>query len=155
MHFLKVFLICCSLCLTLLLITPNADCQIVINNVKVERIIDGKTLDLDNGSTVHLIGIDVTTVDSGKIVTVLRGLILNRRVSLEFDTLLQDETGRLQAYVYLDSLSINGMLLRYGYAKVAYETLNVKYRDELVILEEYARKEGLGTWAKDHNTASK
>jgi len=89
----------------------------------VKYVIDGDTLELSNGETVRLIGIDTPEVYSsdkldrdskrtGKdIETIIamgkeasdfvRGLVEGKEVKLEFDVQKRDKYGRLLAYVYV------------------------------------------------------
>jgi len=93
-------------------------------NIKVNRVIDGDTLQLENGERVLLIGIDApesniykqraisketgqdlqTLIKMGQeAMEFVKGLELEgKEVRLEFDVQERDKYGRLLAYVYFD-----------------------------------------------------
>ena len=110
-----------KLIIILLLICTPAFAQ----TYTVERVIDGDTIKLTNGETVHLIGIncpeskpnakakrdsertgqDIETITKmGKEATeFVQGLIKPvDEVRLEFDVIRKDKYGRLLAYVFFD-----------------------------------------------------
>ena len=88
----------------------------------VKRVVDGDTVELSSGKTVHLIGIDapentenerakIFARNSGKDIQeiialgkkserFLRGLLEGREVRLEFDAITEDKKGNLLAYVF-------------------------------------------------------
>jgi len=92
----------------------------------VERVIDGDTLKLTNGETVHLIGIDAPETDRDKAAQLIMGtdqdletitkmgqeatefikniLKTKGRLHLEFDVQQKDKYGRLLAYVFAEEL---------------------------------------------------
>ena len=129
---------------------------------KVARVIDGDTIVLENGEKVRYIGMDTPETKHpskpveyyGKEATEAnRKLVENKTVRLEFDAQERDKYGRLLAYVFVDTIFVNGWLVKEGYAKVSTYPPNVKYQDLLLILERKAREEGRGLWAKE--TSSK
>ena len=108
--------------------------------VRVNRVIDGDTLDTERGP-VRLFGVD--TPESGqrcysKAKNRLRGLAGNS-IRLEFGPRVNDQYGRLLAYVYTkDGLSIDEILVREGLA-LAW-TRDGQHRDYLVGLEQETRR---------------
>ncbi|MFH1622355.1 MAG: thermonuclease family protein [Candidatus Omnitrophota bacterium] len=85
-------------------------------NIFVKRVIDGNTLELDNGEVVSLIGVDTPKIDTkegkkareftkslieDKNVQVV--LLKEKRLRLEFDVQKKDDQGKLLAYVFIDS----------------------------------------------------
>ena len=88
----------------------------------VKRVVDGDTIELAGGKTVHLIGIDapentanerakIFAKNSGKDIKAiialgkeserfLRGLLEGKVVRLEFDAIKEDKKGNLLAYVF-------------------------------------------------------
>lgn len=124
----------------------------------VARVLDGDTIELLNGEKVRYIGIDTPELRSSRKVVEYyaeeayranRKLVEGKKVSLEFDVQRRDRYGRLLAYVYVDGLMVNEWLLANGYARVATFPPNVKYAERFRKLEQEARKQKLGLWAKE------
>lgn len=70
----------------------------------VKRVIDGDTLELANGETIRLIGIDIPEADTKEATEVknfIKSLVEGKEVTLEFDVQERDKYGRLSAYVYV------------------------------------------------------
>lgn len=139
------------------------------NDILVKRVIDGDTLQLENGQRVRLIGIDTPEIHlSDKlykdiqrtkkdILTIrqlgmkayefTRNLVENKRVRLEFDVEKYDKYGRLLAYVYLkDGTFVNAEILRQGYATLMTVPPNVKYSEFFLRLYQEARQNQRGLW---------
>jgi len=98
--------------------------QVNYNNIKCTRVVDGDTIELENGEKVRLIGID--TPESGnnsktrrdskrtgqdiKTITAMgkratefvKPLVEGKQVRLEFDVGKKDRYGRLLAYVWYE-----------------------------------------------------
>ena len=92
-------------------------------DVKVIRIIDGDTFEIENGDKVRMIGIDAPELeDEGGIESknYLKLLIENKYVSLIKDekNKNKDFFGRLLRYVYLNGSDINLKMIEDGYANV-------------------------------------
>jgi micrococcal nuclease len=126
---------------------------------KIVRIVDGDTLvAAKNGveDTVRLIGIDTPElyvegkkVDDPQAISALeyaKAALTGRYVELELDMDERDRYGRLLAYVWLYDTMLNKLLLENGIARVATYPPNVKYLDEFLILEKYAKEKKLGIW---------
>lgn len=87
----------------------------------VVSIIDGDTAELEGHEKVRLLGIDTPEegqpyYDSASVF--LSNLILHKYIDLRFSHRRRDHYGRLLAYLYLDSIFINGELIRNGLAHV-------------------------------------
>lgn len=70
----------------------------------VKRVIDGDSLELSNGETIRLIGIDIPEADTKEATEVkdfVKSLVEGKEVRLEFDVQERDKYGRLLAYVYV------------------------------------------------------
>ena len=92
-------------------------------DVKVIRIIDGDTFEIENGDKVRMIGIDAPElkVNNGlESKNHLKLLIENKYVSLIKDekNKNKDFFGRLLRYVYLDNYDVNLKMIEDGYANV-------------------------------------
>lgn len=138
-------------------------------NIYVKRVIDGDTIQLENGEKVRLIGIDTPEVhESDKLYRdsqrtkedvrtikelgrraweFTRKLVEAKRVSLEFDVEKRDKYGRLLAYVYLkDGTFVNAEIVKQGYASLMTIPPNVKYEDIFLKLYQEARLNRNGLW---------
>lgn len=100
----------------------------IINNspgLLVTRVIDGDTIELENGKRVRYLGINTPeSVDPRKPVECFgkeasfknKELVLNKKVVLEKDISEIDKYGRLLRYVYVDNIFVNLELIKQGYA---------------------------------------
>lgn len=143
------------------------------SDIKVERVIDGDTILLENGERVRLIGIDTPEMhDSEKLlrdsqrtkqdVSVIKNmgqesyaftkrLLENQYVSLEFDVERTDKYSRLLAYVYLkDGTFANAQILKEGYASLMTIPPNLKYADMFLKLYKEARENKRGLWRNNN-----
>jgi len=137
-------------------ITENAE------KVLVSRVIDGDTIQLDDGRRVRLIGVDTPeTVHPQKGVepygkeasNFTRSMLEGREVYLEYDVQLADKFGRTLAYVWLeDGRFFNELLLLEGYAQVATFPPNVKYVERFLEAQKKAREAGKGLWSFESET---
>lgn len=134
-----------------------------INNImlyKIMRIIDGDTLvATKNGveETIRLIGVDTPEIfvngqqiNDPQAIAALeyaKASLTGRYAELELDIDERDQYGRLLAYIWLDGIMLNKVLLENGIAKVATYPPNVKYLNEFTALESIARDKKLGVWA--------
>ena len=92
-------------------------------DVKVIRIIDGDTFEIENGDKVRMIGIDAPELkDNNGLESKnhIKFLIENKYVSLIKDekNKNKDFFGRLLRYVYLDNYDVNLKMIEDGYANV-------------------------------------
>ncbi|MCM8792729.1 MAG: thermonuclease family protein [Candidatus Omnitrophica bacterium] len=142
-------------------------------DIKVKRVVDGDTLELENGQRLRLIGIDAPEMhDSEKLLRdiqrskkdirtiksmgkrsyeFLRRLVENKTVKLEFDVEKYDRYNRLLAYVFLkdDNTFVNAKLIEEGYAQPLTIPPNVKYADYFLTLYQKARAEKKGLWREE------
>ncbi|MCM8782899.1 MAG: thermonuclease family protein [Candidatus Omnitrophica bacterium] len=142
-------------------------------DIRVKRVIDGDTIELENGQKVRLIGIDAPEMhDSEKLLRDMRSskkdiqaiksmgrlsygflkeLIENKRVRLEFDVERYDRYNRLLAYVFLkdDDTFVNAKLLEDGFVQPMTVPPNVKYADYFLSLYRKARQEKKGLWKEE------
>jgi len=138
--------------------TPNAS-----STAMVVDVTDGDTFRLDraiDGATnVKLVGIQAPQRSVGRPDLVswplaeqardtLSALVLNQGVVLEFTGPRADRHGRLLAQVYRDDGTwIQGEMLKRGMARVFTFADNRALAAEMLMLEENARKRGLGIWS--------
>lgn len=120
--------------------------------VLVSKVIDGDTIELENGQRVRYIGIDTpetfnTTECYGAEATQQnKMLVLGKRVRLEKDISETDRYQRLLRYVWVDSTLVNEVLVREGYAHSSTYPPDVKYQDRFVVAQQAARDSNAGLW---------
>lgn len=116
----------------------------------VVGVVDGDTIEIDNGQTVRMIGIDAPNRgESGyeEAKEYLKDIIEGEKVRLEFDYYQDDKFGRILAYVWEECGSqlgckngerlINWILIKKKYAKVVtyQDRRALKYKDILLEAE--------------------
>ena len=139
------------------------------DDILVKRVIDGDTLELENGQRLRLIGIDTPEVDTNdrlykqaqKSQTDIQAimelgkqasrftckLVEGKRVKVTFDVERHDRYGRLLGYVYLkDGTFINAKIIQDGYASLLTVPPNVKYVELFRSLYKEARENNRGLW---------
>ena len=135
------------------------------DHATVRRVVDGDTVELQDGQLVRYIGIDTPEsrrrdargewVDdpqpfSYEATELNRRLVEGRRVRLEYDAQTHDRYRRLLAYVYVESggreVMVNEELLRAGLAQLLTIPPNVKYVEQFRALVEEARRQRRGLW---------
>ena len=83
----------------------SAQKLLVVNNLKVERVIDGSTIELTTGAKVGYIGINIPRDKYFQATEANRQLVEGRTIRLEFDVEKKDRYGRILAYAYVGSIS--------------------------------------------------
>ena len=128
---------------------PAAEESQVRETHKAVRIIDGDTVELENGERLRLIGIDAP--ESGqRYFSEARGrlaeFVLNKEVALEKDVSDKDEYGRLLRHVWFGDTFVNLEMVRLGYARALTIPPDLKYKDLFLDAERQARQNQLGQW---------
>jgi micrococcal nuclease len=116
----------------------------------VTKVVDGDTIDLDNGDRIRFSGIDtpeIGTCYSNQAKEALTYLVLGKEIYLESDQTQEGKYGRTLGYVYVDQNNVNAILVENGYAKVfdKYNETTNRY-EELKILEAKAKDQKKGVW---------
>lgn len=123
--------------------------------VKVMRVVDGDTIEIEGGQKVRYIGMDTPeTVDPRKPVQCFgeeasirnKELVEGKEVSLEKDVSETDKYGRLLRYVWIGDQMINEELVTEGYARLDTVPPDVKYSIRLQTAEKEARIKDIGLW---------
>lgn len=127
----------------------------------VKRVVDGDTIELDNGEKVRYIGIDTPeTVHPDQAAECFgqqaseknKELVEGKRVRLEKDLTDRDKYGRLLRYVYLeDGTFVNLFLVQEGYATSYTYPPDLKYQNQFQQVETEARQAQRGLWASCQN----
>ncbi len=122
----------------------------------VVRVVDGDTIELENGERVRYIGIDTPeSVHPSQPVECFgkeasqknTAFVMGKKVRLEKDITDRDRYGRLLRYVYVGEVFINLELARQGYANSYTYPPDVKYQDRILAAEQEARAEKRGLWS--------
>lgn len=126
---------------------------------RIARVVDGDTVELENGQKVRYIGINTPeTVDPrrkvecfGKEASAFNAnLVKGKTVRLEKDVSETDKYGRLLRFVYLeDGTFVNEILVREGYAYASAYTPDVTRKELFAEAEKDARENHRGLWALD------
>lgn len=127
--------------------------------VRVAKVLDGSSLELDDGRILRLAGIQAPSVPpwykektiwppAGKAKAALVELARDQALRLSFDQLRSDRHNRLVAHV-TDNQGrwLQGELLRRGLARVEAFPDNRKALGEMLTLEAAARDARRGLWA--------
>lgn len=127
--------------------------------VRVKRVVDGDTIELETGEKVRYIGINApesvkpnSPVECfGKEASMRnQELVEGKIVRLEKDISEQDKYGRLLRFTYLeDGTFVNEWLVREGYARVSTFPPDVAEADRFRLAEREARDSKRGLWAED------
>lgn len=123
--------------------------------VKVTRIIDGDTIQLEDGRKLRYIGIDSPeSADPRKSLECFGNesskrnyeLVYGKSVRLEKDISEIDRYKRLLRYVYVDDIMINELLIKEGYAQASSYPPDIKYQNKFTKAEQDARENKRGLW---------
>ncbi len=132
----KLLLYVGVLVLILILVWPQ-------KTFKIKEVIDGNTIVMNNGSTVHLIGVSNTTqakkfLDSLSICRAKLDLIPDR--SAFFDKGYIDENSSVYAYLLIkDDICVNADLLKRRYSDIGEKSY---LKDSLISFNNYAKFAG-------------
>jgi len=121
---------------------------------KVERIVDGDTVVLHNGTIVRYVGI--TSPETGEpfekeATEANRKLVEGITVKLEYDNYKADKFGRILAYLITPGgKNVSIEMARLGMASVVIYQHKKPfiYQDQLLNAQEEAKKEKRGVWSK-------
>lgn len=128
---------------------------ISLGQFKVEKVIDGDTIKLNDGRLVRLIGVDTPELHHSELPVQRFSreaadfvfLLLNgKTVKLECELgNLKDKYGRTLAYVYVDEVLVNLELVKKGYG-YAYTRFPFSKMPEFIEAEKSARECQYGLW---------
>jgi micrococcal nuclease len=121
---------------------------------KVERVIDGDTIELSGGERVRYLMVDTPEATGGKqecygpnAALFNTDLVLGKTVALRHDVECRDSFGRALAYVSVAGHEVNALMIERGYACVLHVPPNGDDRAaELDALEATARRARRGLW---------
>lgn len=127
-----------------------------VTEATVARIVDGDTIELDNGQKIRYLMVNTPETTGGKnecygsnAVQFNTDLITGKRVTLDYDVQCEDMFGRTLAYVTVDGIEVNTELVKRGFACVLHIPPNGDDRaDEFEALEDEAKAENRGLWGQ-------
>ena len=120
-----------------------------MEQVLVARVIDGDTIELQDGRRVRYLGIDTPETDEyyyTEATAKNRELVEGKIVELQSGKRDQDKYDRLLRYVYIDGVFVNAELVAQGYATAYIFDPNERFSQVLVQLEQYAKMKNKGLW---------
>ncbi len=150
--------------------TPTSTTQptqspLLYDRAKVVRVIDGDTIEIENGVKVRYIGIDTPELHHPKKSVQCFGkeafeenkkLVEGKEIRLEKDVSETDKYKRLLRYIYVDppaggesspsGILLNDYLVRQGFAHSSTFPPDVKYQEQFVEAEKEARAQKRGLW---------
>lgn len=120
----------------------------------VKRVVDGDTVELEDGTRVRYLMIDTPESTNGKddcfgteATDLNRMLVEGKEVTLHYDVECTDTYDRLLAYIEVNGREINSLMVERGAACVLHIPPNGEDRvDEFEALEEQARASMVGLW---------
>ena len=124
--------------------------------VKVIRVVDGDTIEIESGEKVRYIGIDTPeTVDPRKTVQCFgveaskknKELVEGKMVRLEKDITDRDKYNRLLRYIYIGDTFVNLELVKQGFAYSYSYPPDIKYQSQFVKAQQEAREAKRGLWS--------
>lgn len=123
---------------------------------KITRVIDGDTIELENGEVVRYIGINTPETYGKKECYGKEAkeynieLVENKNVRIEKDKSERDKFGRLLRYVYVwngeKEIFVNADLVEKGFAEAIAYKPDTSRHTYLENLEREAKKEDIGIW---------
>lgn len=138
------------------LVVPEEKSSSTSGETRVSRVVDGDTIELENGSKIRYIGVDTPeSVDPRRGVECFgkeaseknRALVEGKAVRLESDVSDTDKYDRLLRYVFVGDLFVNEYLVREGYARASSYPPDVKHQTLFLEAEREAREMKRGLWA--------
>ncbi len=120
---------------------------------RVTKVIDGDTFELKGGDRVRLLSID--TPEKGEqfyeeAKELLKKYTLNKQVELTYAEKRRDHYGRLLAFVYVDSVFVNKVILEkgLGYLYLFKDTESkLQTTQELLLAQQNAMDAKIGIWS--------
>lgn len=116
---------------------------------QVTRVVDGDTLELADGRSVRLIGINTPEIGQpyyNEATQFTAGLVQGQTVQLAYDAQRTDQFGRTLAYVYVGDTFVNLEIVRSGYANAYTVQPNSQFSTAFVDAEREARNAARGLW---------
>jgi len=134
---------------------------------RVKQVIEGDLVELLDGRTVRYIGVNSPNIRqrlAGKWVTVSeplsfeaksfnQGLVQNKKIKLEFDSLQEDNFGNVLTYCFIKKdkkrIFVNSEILRNGFGFFTVSIPNIKYIDKFAAAQIEAFENRRGIWQNE------
>lgn len=140
---------------------PSSTPEIASDEVKVTRVIDGDTIEIEGGKRLRYIGIDTPEISGNnpdcfgrEAYEKNKELVEGNIIRLEKDISETDRYGRLLRYVYKGDTLINDLLVREGFARAYTYPPDVKYKDRFLEAQTEARSNNRGFWSSCKTTTT-
>jgi micrococcal nuclease len=125
-----------------------------VSEAKVTRVIDGDTIELENGERIRYLLVDTPEVTGAvdecygpNAAQFNSDLVLGKTVQISYDEQCTDNFNRTLAWVSVDGQEINSLLIQRGYGCVLFIPPNGESRrEELERLELDAKNARRGLW---------
>lgn len=132
-----------------------------LQNVKVTKVIDGDTIEVEGGLRFQYMGVYAPQDQqcySKESYEANKALVEGKMVRVEVDDATLDSYRRLldsatllvgntSAYVYVGDTFVNDYLIRNGYAFSSFYPLDYKYSTQLTAAQNEAKQNGRGVWS--------
>jgi micrococcal nuclease len=121
----------------------------------VSRVIDGDTIVLESGEKIRYLLMDAPETTNGhndcygtNATQFNSDLVLNKTVQLSFDVQCTDKYMRTLAYVSVDGMEVNSLMVQRGYACVLHISPDGDSRyQEFMGYQAIAMNAGVGLWS--------
>lgn len=124
----------------------------------VKRVVDGDTIELEDGIKVRYLGVDAPELGQGlgklgqcygeEAKKTNEELVLGKRVVLAFEKDKYDNFGRSLAWVFLNNRHVGQQLVERGAARFYWTGEKKRYDTTLIQAEETARLKKSGLWSQ-------
>jgi endonuclease YncB( thermonuclease family) len=121
----------------------------VKDNHRVTEVIDGDTVIVSGGERIRLLGINAPEEGMyfySESADVLEMMLMDKDLRLEKDISDRDIYGRSLRYIFMDDLFVNLEMVKRGFANAYTYPPDVKYAEDILAAERYARENNLGLW---------
>ncbi|MEM5843112.1 MAG: thermonuclease family protein [Candidatus Aenigmatarchaeota archaeon] len=118
----------------------------------VASVIDGDTFVDEKGEKIRLIGINAPEIGEKcyeESKEKLKEMIEKKYVKIVYDVKKKDKYNRTLAYVFINDLNVNLIMIKEGYAIVYSDNINTKFLREFYLAEKYAKENKIGCLWKD------
>lgn len=135
-----------------IIITPNEK-----QKVKVVRVIDGDTIEIEGKIKVRYIGVNTPELHDPKKPIECFGqaatdenkkLVEGKEVYIQKDISETDKFKRLLRYVWVEDIFVNDYLVRQGFAQVSTFPPDVKFQQQFIEAQTEARENKRGLWSQ-------
>jgi micrococcal nuclease len=120
---------------------------------KVTRIVDGDTVELEDGRKIRYLMVDTPETSDGDCFSAEAkqfnsDLVLNKTIEITYDVECTDRFSRTLAYVSVNGQEVNSLMIQRGYACVLHIGPNGDSRlDEFKALQLDAERANRGLWS--------